>query len=712
MKHWTIGRKIALLLAVILLADLAKSVVAIFQLGRINNSTTELVNTMSANLELANQIKTEIANAIRFEKNAVLSPNIEKSKEFVNESKKAREKYKAFFLELQANLDLAGTDNRLVLANASKALEDLEKNQDLILELAVLNTNYQAIQLMETKLATRLEAFRSLVKLLMDRVDRDLALPSDPAKDNKTPLWQKMVKLQGIFALSFELEQQLYFHINQSDENNMRRFDKKVETTLKSLEEKTRSLPTGKDDKDIPEINRLVSHIEDLTSTAGEITRLSHTNSNIRSTELTMTATLEKGRKAMDAVEGLIKMVSMEMKASRDQNGVIYSNTFWLFVLSTIVTLTIATVAGTYVILSITNPLHRALAVLDAISQGDLSQRMVGDQRNEVGRMGSAMNRVSEQLAAMMRRIRDASSRMEEASNQIGSSIQNMAASSEQISLSVAGISTATEEITTNVGTISEAAQTTTKNVREASDAVGQINRALGVIASDATQGSKKSAEAHQLSRDASATINTLSRSSQEITKVTDTIKSIALQTNLLALNATIEATAAGEAGKGFGVVAGEIKELANQSGKAAEDIERRISEVQDQTRLTVEMIQKVASLFREVDEASNRISHLVAEQTQSTGMVASSVQLAAVGVGEIARSLAEVGKGMSELSRNASEASKGANEVSRSNSEASMRMRELIQRLLDVTQASGQKAGGGSGTSEDPGPVQETVLG
>ena len=57
---------------------------------------------------------------------------------------------------------------------------------------------------------------------------------------------------------------------------------------------------------------------------------------------------------------------------------------------------------------------------------------------------------------------------------------------------------------------------------------------------------------------------------------MTETIKMIALQTNLLALNATIEATSAGEAGHGFAVVAHEIKELANQSAKAAEDIAAR----------------------------------------------------------------------------------------------------------------------------------------
>ncbi len=69
-----------------------------------------------------------------------------------------------------------------------------------------------------------------------------------------------------------------------------------------------------------------------------------------------------------------------------------------------------------------------------------------------------------------------------------------------------------------------------------------------------------------------------LGRAAQEIGQVTETITSISAQTNLLALNATIEAARAGAAGKGFAVVANEIKELAQQTAAATEDIKRKIA--------------------------------------------------------------------------------------------------------------------------------------
>ena len=99
--------------------------------------------------------------------------------------------------------------------------------------------------------------------------------------------------------------------------------------------------------------------------------------------------------------------------------------------------------------------------------------------------------------------------------------------------------------------------------------------------------------------------MNALDRSAGEVGKVTEMIKLIAMQTNLLALNATIEATSAGEAGKGFAVVANEIKELANQSGKAAEDIARMIEGMQANTREAVGVIQRVAETITAINTAS-----------------------------------------------------------------------------------------------------------
>ncbi|MDH4183678.1 MAG: methyl-accepting chemotaxis protein [Nitrospinota bacterium] len=158
--------------------------------------------------------------------------------------------------------------------------------------------------------------------------------------------------------------------------------------------------------------------------------------------------------------------------------------------------------------------------------------------------------------------------------------------------------------------------------------------------------------------------MNTLGVAAKAIGEVTEVIKRIAEQTNLLALNATIEAASAGEAGKGFAVVANEIKELANQSASAAEDIASRIGGVQDNTSQAVKVIADVAAIIGTINQAVEVISHSVEQQTKAASEIANNVAQAATGANSIASSISEVAKGANDVSRNTGEAARGANDV------------------------------------------------
>jgi methyl-accepting chemotaxis protein len=186
----------------------------------------------------------------------------------------------------------------------------------------------------------------------------------------------------------------------------------------------------------------------------------------------------------------------------------------------------------------------------------------------------------------------------------------------------------------------------------------------------------------------ATTTMNALDRAAGEIGKVTETIKTIALQTNLLALNATIEATSAGEAGKGFAVVAYEIKDLANQSGQAAEDIARRIECVQASTREAVQVIQGVTAIIHTINEATERNRQTVTQQTQAAVITAGNLGEASKGVENIARAIAEVAKGANDMSRNAGDAAKGANDVSANAAEAARAVQDISSNIHGVSQA------------------------
>jgi methyl-accepting chemotaxis protein len=171
-----------------------------------------------------------------------------------------------------------------------------------------------------------------------------------------------------------------------------------------------------------------------------------------------------------------------------------------------------------------------------------------------------------------------------------------------------------------------------------------------GEIGQQVERSSQIATRAVEDARRTDMTVESLVRAADKIGEVVGLIQSIAGQTNLLALNATIEAARAGEAGRGFAIVASEVKNLANQTARATEDIAAQISAIQQTTGEAVTAIRAIGATIGEMSEISAGIAAAVEEQGAATREIAGNVLQAARGTDEVSRNIAGVSHASEEV--------------------------------------------------------------
>ncbi len=232
--------------------------------------------------------------------------------------------------------------------------------------------------------------------------------------------------------------------------------------------------------------------------------------------------------------------------------------------------------------------------------------------------------------------------------NATARSMTGIAATTTQQSLSAAA---ATEQAATNVQTVASASEELAASINEISNQVATASRIA--------QGAVEEAQATD------AIVQGLAAAADKIGEVVSLINTIAGQTNLLALNATIEAARAGDAGKGFAVVASEVKNLANQTAKATDEIGQQISGVQDATRQAVEAIRNIGGTVGRINEINASIASAVEEQGAATQEIARNVEQASAGTQEASASVSAVKQAADDAGHAADQVAAASGELS-----------------------------------------------
>jgi methyl-accepting chemotaxis protein WspA len=298
---------------------------------------------------------------------------------------------------------------------------------------------------------------------------------------------------------------------------------------------------------------------------------------------------------------------------------------------------------------AINRPLGRLIAHMEVLRTGDFSKKLELGSNDEFARLAAGLNSMADDLTALIAQV-------QQAGIQVNSSAKDISASTRQQQATAHEIAATTTEIGATSHQISATSRELVKNVTA-------LTHGAEATASTAGDGRSSLARIHstmqqlkEASNSISAKLTVVSEKASSISAVVTTISKVADQTNLLSLNAAIEAEKAGEQGRGFGVVATEIRRLADQTAIATHDIETIVKNMQAAVSAGVMSVDTFSVEVREgvsvvgkVTEHLNQIITEVQALTPNIESMKEGMQAQASGAQQISEALAQLSQSTQE---------------------------------------------------------------
>jgi len=338
--------------------------------------------------------------------------------------------------------------------------------------------------------------------------------------------------------------------------------------------------------------------------------------------EILKTQALPLYGKILDATDAVVASLDKRSAAAAEDASAAATAARWSVLVATGLAFLAVLLLGQWVARGIVRSVRSVRESLEAMGRGDLTTPAEVASEDEIGQMARAAEATRENTRGVIESVKAVATLVNDESGELHALAEKMRESAEGGVVRVQGVTATTDEMATNVQTVASGTEEMTASIRE--------------IAKNAQDAAGVAASAVQVADQTNATVAKLGESSAQIGDVIKSITSIAEQTNLLALNATIEAARAGEAGKGFAVVANEVKDLAQETANATEDISHRVEQIQIDTEAAVSAISEISAIIARINDTQSTIASAVEEQTATTN--------------EMGRNVTDVSRGASSI--------------------------------------------------------------
>jgi methyl-accepting chemotaxis protein len=340
-------------------------------------------------------------------------------------------------------------------------------------------------------------------------------------------------------------------------------------------------------------------------------------------------------------------------------------------------------------------PIKKMTDTMRALAGGNMSVEVPSTENtDEIGDMAKAVlvfkdNMIqteglrAEQEKQKLRAAEEKKQAMNKMANDFELSVKSVvtevSASADQMRGNAERLSTLAGETKSNSGIVASSATEAAQTATQVAAAAEELTAAIGEISAQVQKSSTVANQASSQAESINQSMHLLVEKSNRVGEVIQFITNIASQINLLALNATIESARAGEAGRGFAVVASEVKNLANQTAKATEEIVQQVQSMQEATQEAVQSVGSIITIISEISASTAGVAAAVEEQSAATNEISRNIAHTAAGTNEISRSIVAVEQGADETGTSSHEVLVSAKALSAHASVLSQKVDEFL---------------------------------